>query len=207
MIYLIITTSLHNRYGSSINRDQQYQSAIREILAHLPETIQPIIVENNGLRPTFLDHFIHVGKPVPVMYTDHNETRKSKGMKEVLDIQYVIRQYGIDNNDMVIKVTGRYRVTSSLFFQEVINYQEHYDAFIKFYGVSSLSFNPNESVLGLYAMRAYLLLWWHPTSIDLSSSAEVAFAKYAKRSCSRIKEIEYLGLTCIFAEDGRILDV
>lgn len=207
MIYLIITTSLHNRYGSSINRDQQYQSAIQEILAHLPQTIQPIIVENNGARKTFLQNFIHAEKSVPVVYTDHNEMRKSKGVKELLDIQYVIRQYGIGDNDMVIKVTGRYRVTSSLFFQEVMDHHEHYDAFIKFYGVCSLQFDRNESVLGLYAMRAYLLLWWHPTSIDLSSSAEVAFAKYAKGSCSKIKEIQYLGLTCIFAEDGRTLDV
>ena len=207
MIYLIITTSLHNRYGSSVNRDQQYQSAIQEILAHLPPCIQPIIVENNGLRPTFLNRFMHADKSVPVIYTDHNEMRKSKGVKELLDIQYVIRQYGIGDNDIVIKVTGRYRVTSSLFFQEVIDHQEQYDAFIKFYGVCSLRFDRNESVLGLYAMRAYLLLWWHPTSVDLSSSAEVAFAKYAKSSCSRIREIEYLGLTCIFAEDGRTLDV
>ena len=207
MIYLIITTSLHNRYGSSVNREQQYQSSIQEILAHLPPVIQPIIVENNGRRKTFLESFVHHEKFVPVIYTDHNEMRKSKGVKELLDIQYVIRQYGIGDNDMMIKVTGRYRVTSSLFFQEVMNRHEHYDAFIKFYGVCSLQFDRNESVLGLYAMRAYLLLWCHPTSIDLSSSAEVAFAKYAKRSCSKIREIEYLGLTCVFAEDGRTLDV
>jgi len=206
MIYLIITTSLHNRYGSSVNREQEYQSSIQEILAHLPHTIQPIIVENNGARKTFLQNFIHAEKSVPVLYTDHNEMRKSKGVKELLDIHYVIRQYGIGDNDMVIKVTGRYRVTSSLFFQEVIDH-EQYDAFIKFYGVCTLRFDRNESVLGLYAMRAYLLLWWHPTSVDLSSSAEVAFAKYAKGSCSKIKEIQYLGLTCIFAEDGRTLDV
>ena len=207
MIYLILTTSLHNYYGSSANREQQYRSAILETLSHLPSTIQPIIVENNGLRATFLDHFVHAEKNVPVLYTDHNEMRKSKGVKELLDIQHVIRQYGIQDNDMVIKVTGRYHVTSSSFFQEVINHQEHYDAFIKFYGVCSLSFDPNESVLGFYAMRAYLLLLWHPTSVDLSSSAEVAFAKYAKRSCGHIREIQHLGLTCVFAEDGRTLTV
>jgi hypothetical protein len=206
MIYLIITTSLRNHYGSSVDRDQQYRSAIQETLSHLPKTIQPIIVENNGLRPTFLDYFIHAEKPVPVVYTDHNEMKKSKGVKELLDIQYVIRQYGM-HDDMVIKVTGRYRVASSLFFQEVLDHHASYDAFIKFYGVSSMIFDRNESVLGLYAMRAYLLLWWNPTLMDLFPSAEVSFAKYAKRSCSRIKEIEYLGVTCIFADDGRILDV
>jgi hypothetical protein len=207
MIYLIITTSLHNRYGSSINREQEYQSSIQEILAHLPPCIQPIIVENNGARKTFLQNFMHAEKSVPVIYTDHNEMKKSKGVKELLDIQCVIRQYGIDDNDMVMKVTGRYRVTSSLFFQEVMDHHEHYDAFIKFYGVCSQQFDRNESVLGLYAMRAYLLLWWHPTLMDFFPSAEVAFAKYAKGSCSKIKEIQYLGLTCIFADDGQTLDV
>lgn len=205
MIYLILTTSLLNQYGSSVHRETQYQTAISETLSHLPESIQPIIVENNGMRTTFLEQFIHSARPVPVLYTDHNERKASKGVKELLDIQSVIRNYGIQNNDMVIKVTGRYRVTSPLFFHEVM--QSPHDAFIKFYGVSTQRFDPNESVLGLYAMRAYLLLLWHSGSIDLFSSAEVAFARYATRSCSLIKEMQHLGMTCVFAENGQELAV
>ena len=205
MIYLILTTSLINKYGSSVNREEEYRTALSETLSHLPACIQPIIVENNGARTTFLEQLTHDHRSVPVLYTDHNTRRASKGVKELLDIQYVIRRYGIQNNDMVIKVTGRYRVTSSFFFQEVMNLP--HDAFIKFYGVCTQTFDPKESVLGLYAMRAYLLLLWHPGSIDLSPSAEIAFATYAKRSCSRIKEMQHLGLTCIFAENGQIVEV
>jgi len=188
-----------------VNREEEYRTALSETLSHLPVCIQPIIVENNGARTTFLEQFTHDHRPVPVLYTDHNERSASKGVKELLDIQYVIRNYGIRNDDMVIKVTGRYRVTLPAFFQEVID--SPHDAFIKFYDVSMQTFHPMESVLGLYAMRAYLLLLWHAQLIDLSPSAEIAFARYAKRSCSRIKEMQHLGLTCIFADSGKNVEV
>lgn len=207
MIYLIFTTSIVNHYGASSKRVEQYQHAILKTLSYLPSIIQPIIVENNGDRSTFLDHFLHDNKRVPVYYTDHNETRHSKGVKELLDIQYVIRQHGIQDDDFIIKVTGRYYATCSSFFQEIIDDQEQYDSFIKFYDVCRLRFDSNESVLGCYAMRAYLLLLWHPTSIDLSRSAEVAFAKYARYSGGHIKEMKTLGIMCVFAEDNRHLEV
>jgi hypothetical protein len=123
MIYLIITTSIHNKSGikNSIKRRDDYLSAIAETLTHLPNTIVPVIVENNGQRETYLDNFMHNGKAVPVIYTDNNRFEyKSKGINEALDIKEVIKQMGIGSHDMIIKLTGRYRVFSSVFFDDII---------------------------------------------------------------------------------------
>ena len=55
MIYLIITTSIHNRYGTkdADERKERYLYAISETLKIVP--YKTIIVENNGTRKTYLD--------------------------------------------------------------------------------------------------------------------------------------------------------
>jgi hypothetical protein len=210
MIYLILTASLTDRHegSNSEQRMQQYQSSITKTLEYLPACIQPIIVENNGFRKTGLDHFIHQGKAVPVVYTTHNqEVHRHKGTKEAMDLHAVIRQVPIQHDDMIIKLTGRYHMLSSTFFEEVIEQEKNYDAFVKFYGTCSLQFETNDCILGCYAIRAMFLLLWNPHTISNYSSAEVAFARYVRTSISRLKEMKSLGLHCIFAEDNRTLDV
>mgnify|MGYP000971682751 FL=1 len=109
MIYLIITTSIQNRILSSLNqeeRKQQYLSSISHTLSILPKEIKPIIVENNGKRDTFLDHFKHYNQSVPVIYTDNNQYQfKNKGINELLDVKEVIEKIKIKDNDIVIKLT------------------------------------------------------------------------------------------------------
>lgn len=208
MIYLILTASLYTkRFTINPRREEEYLSAIHQTLSHLPDTIQPVIVENNGLRPTCLDQFIHHGKRVQVIYTDHNRhIFKSKGVNELLDLHTVIDQMGIQANDMIIKLTGRYRITSVDFFKDIIE-QKQYDAFVKFYDVCQLKWDKNDCVLGCYAVRAFLLKSWNPYSIENYISAERAFAKYIQLSGAHIREMERLGVQCHFSEDGRILDV
>lgn len=176
-----------------------------ESLSHLPVEIQPIIVENNGKRPTFLDHFQHNGQMVPVIYTDNNALRESKGVKELLDLQTVIRRQGIQPMDIIIKLTGRYRVTSSSFFDLVK--KEEYDSFLKFHDVVKNKPDADQAVLGFYAIRSMYLSYWSPKSIDIYPSAEVAFARYNRRSVPHMREILTLGLTCVFSDDGRSLAV
>jgi hypothetical protein len=211
MIYLILTASLStNRYHVSTpsQRNEEYVSAIRQTLSFLPEMIQPIIVENNGLRSTCLDQFVHNNKPVQVIYTTNNvESTKSKGVNELLDLHEVVVRMGIQANDWIIKLTGRYRATSSFFFEEILQHEKEYDAFVKFYGACSLKFEQYDCILGCYAIRAFFLKSWNPYSIDLYSSAEVAFAKYIRLSGALIKEMETLEIQCHFSEDGRILNV
>lgn len=210
MIYLIITTSIHNRYGviQAEQRKKEYLYSINETLRYLPNIIQPFIVENNGERATYLDHFSHNSKNVPVIYTNNNiYLFKNKGVNELLDIQDVIRLKKIDPDDIIIKLTGRYRITSSDFFVSVIQFQKEYDAFIKFYGSCSLQYEKYDCILGCYAIRSMYLSMFHYTQMNQYDSPEIAFATYVRRVIPKINEIDSLCLECIFSEDGRILNV
>lgn len=210
MIYLIITTSINNRYGAKdqTERQERYLYAINETLKVLPHEIKPIIVENNGERATYLDNFYHHNQRINVFYTENNKQQfKSKGANELLDIKEVIDRYGIEDDDIIIKLTGRYRALSPKFFKEVIENENTYDAFIKFYGTCSLKFEQYDCILGCYALRAKYIKLFNHFSIDNYKSAEIAFARYVRFCGANIKEIETLDVECIFAEDLRRLVV
>jgi hypothetical protein len=210
MIYLIITTSINNRFGTqNINeRKERYLFAITETLKILPNSITPIIVENNGKRETYLDNFYHCGKPVQVCYTENNKQQfKSKGANELMDIKEVIKRYDIKDDDFIIKLTGRYRAISAKFFQEVIESQNEYDALVKFFGTCSLKFEQYDCILGCYGVRSKFIKLISEYSIDNYKSAEIAFARYVRFCGARLKEIEQLDVECSFSEDLRILTV
>jgi len=211
MIYLIITTSINNRYGAQTEvneRKERYLHAINETLKLLPEEITPIIVENNGKRDTYLDNFYHGVKLIKVLYTTNNKLKfKSKGSNELLDIKEVIEKCNICDDDMIIKLTGRYRSLSSKFFKDVIMNEYEYDAFVKFFGTCSLKFEEYDCILGLYAMRVKYIKLFNHYSIDNYKSAEIALARYARLSGIRLQEVEVLDIECCFAEDNRILIV
>lgn len=211
MIYLLITTSIHNRHGPQqhTERQRRYEFAITETLHHLPAEIQPIIVENNGQRNTFLDHFKHHGKQVPVVYTNNNRFTqfKSKGVNEMMDIKEVIDRMGLQSDDILIKLTGRYRILSPQFFDEVFLSQHNYDTFVKFYGSCSLQWEQYDCILGCYAIRVRHLQLFQPMTIDNYASAEIAFARYVRFCGARLKEVTHLDVECQFAEDNRILVV
>ena len=202
MIYLIITASIQTKFkGTAKNRKQEYIDAITETLLHLPAEIQPIIVENNGESPTFLDEFQHNNTAVPVVYTYNNmRSINNKGMIELLDIKEVINHYDIKDNDMIIKLSGRYTVKSPLFFNEVLH--GNADAFVKFFNVCTHVFDPNDSVLGLYAVQCHLLRYWSHLTMSYLNP-EMAFAHHIRRNAQNIREIQQLDLECNFADNGQ----
>lgn len=208
MIYLIITACIQNRYGvqHAEQRKQQYLSAITETLTHLPPTIQPILVENNGIRDTYLDHFFHNNIRVPVVYTTNNARSLShKAMTELLDIKEVCTRYDIQNNDIIIKLTGRYTVKSPLFFTEVLS-DSVTDAFVKFFNVCTQLFDPNDCVLGCYAVRAHLIRYWSHLAMR-DQIPERAFAHHIRKNAPIIREMKQLDVECCFADDGQRLRV
>lgn len=211
MIYLILTTSIQNRMLSldnNNNRKQQYIDGISHTLSLLPQEIQPIIVENNGNRPTYLDHFKHFNKSVPVLYTNNNRySFKNKGINEILDIKDVINHYGIKDDDMIIKLTGRYKVTSPLFFEKIIQSQHSIDASIKFFGSCSLKYETYDCILGMYALRCVYFKLLDHQWMNFYLSPEFAFAKYIRSTIFKLDEITQLDLQCIFSADNRILNV
>lgn len=208
-IYLIITTSIENRYGllHDVKRKEQYITAISETLKHVPSSIIPIIVENNGQRETYLDHFYHGGYPVRIIYTDNNSVvYTTKGANELLDIQEVIRVAGIKPDDMVIKLTGRYSILSSSFFEQVLA-EPKVDAFVKFFGACSLKTDLDDCILGLYAVRCKWLQLYSIRAMQLYPSAETAFARYVRICGAQWKKVDHLDLECVFADDFRVLRV
>jgi hypothetical protein len=213
MIYLIITTSINNKYGTqdSLERKERYLHAISETLKLLPPKIIPIIVENNGQRDTYLDNFYNNNNAkelIKVCYTENNKLQfKSKGINEFLDIKEVINRYEINDNDIIIKLTGRYRALSPQFLKYILENENNYDAFIKFYGTCSLKFEQYDCILGCYAMRANFIKLFNHLSIDNYKSAEIAFARYSKFCGARLKEMEHLDIECSFSEDLRKLIV
>lgn len=202
MIYLIITTCINSIYGlhDNAHRQERYLSSIRQTLSVLPEGIKPIIVENNGKRETYLDAL-----GVDVLYTENNFVREfHKGVNELNDIKSVIEHYNIQDSDMVIKVTGRYSVTDPYFFKYVLEHQNEYDSFVKFFNVCTLTFMQYDCVLGLFAMRCKQLKELQFQNREVSP--EVEFAVHARQS-GRVAEIDTLYLSCCFANDFRMLDV
>jgi hypothetical protein len=205
MIYLIITTCILNRYGNknAVHRKKTYMESIRQTLLLLPKEIQPIIVENNGKRSTYLDSF-----NVPILYTMNNMRKyHHKGFNELDDIKDVITQYNIMDEDIVIKLTGRYQILNDVFFKTVIEKCDKYEAFVKFYNVCTFKFMENDCVLGLFAIKCKYMKQFN--YIDpKKKSHEVEFATFVRNLNINVMEIETLNLRCCFAtENLRMLDV
>jgi hypothetical protein len=209
MIYLIITTCINNRFGIQNYdvRKKEYMHAISTSISHFPVEINPIIVENSSVSPTYLDNFKHNEENIPVLYTGNNDRNiNNKGVIELFDIKDVIQHFSIKDDDIIIKLTGRYILKSPLFLNEVIKHPE-VSAFVKFFDVDSKEFNPSCSVLGVYAVHASLLRYWSHLTMNYYSSAEVAFANHIRLHAQNIREMKFLDLECIFADNYRHLHV
>ena len=208
MIYIIITTSRHNWTGVKNYeiRKQRYIKAIGDTLeiVHslgLRHLVKPIIVENNGDNNTYMNGFL-----CDVVYTNNNTIKCChKGVNELMDIKQVMSKYNVGDEDIVIKLTGRYRLLNDAFLKSVIAGMETYDAFLKFYNVCTFKFVETDCVLGLFALRAKYLKSFQYS--DFTRSAEVEFALYVKNVVlkEKIVEVQDLGLECCFADDLQIL--
>ena len=205
MIYIIISASIHNKIGvqNKIHRQNLYIESINHLLQLINNdlNIKPIIVENNGLRQTFLDDL-----KCDICYTDNNCIYyKHKGGNELLDIKEVINRYNIKDDDTIIKLTGRYKLLNLNFINLVKNNNEC-DAFVKFFNVCSKEYMFDDCVLGLFAIKCKYLKEF---KYNFLKSAECEFADYIRKYIDKNKLIEVyqLGLECCFADDLRILVV
>ena len=204
MIYIIITTSIINKVGiqNNIHRQNRYIESINHLLQLInnDSNIKPIIVENNGVRDTFLDYL-----KCDICYTDNNMIHYNhKGENELLDIKEVINLYNIKDDDIIIKLTGRYKLLNLNFIDLVKN--NDCDAFVKFFNVCSKTYMFDDCVLGLFAIKCKYL---KDFKYNFLKSAEVEFAEYIRKNINKNKiiEVNQLYLECCFADDLRILIV
>ena len=210
MMYLIITTSINNKLGvitelTKINRNNRYNECINQLLEliKLDTNIKPIIVENNGLRNTYLNNF-----NCDVIYTDNNlYTFIHKGYNELLDIKEVINKYNINDDDIIIKITGRYKLLNIDFINIIKNNNK--DAYIKFFNVCTKEFMYNDCVLGLFAIKCKYLKIFNYNNLN-NKSPEVEFAEYIRSNIDKnnILEIENLNLEyCLYLDESNLLIV
>lgn len=152
MIYFIVTTCIYN--NCSIRKNQYIQgiNKLKNVIQDLNfENYKIIIVENNGIRDTFLNML-----DCDVYYTENNFIKTSnKGIKELQDILDCIDKYNINDTDFIVKMTGRYILHDNSEFMNIIknNHNTNYDCVIK-YGsyLKPVNYKMNDCVTGLIGM-------------------------------------------------------
>lgn len=206
MIYIIITASINTKVGiqNETHRKKTYMDSIQHLLTLVQSdpSIKPIVVENNGVRQTYLDKL-----NCDVVYTENNKLNfPNKGGNELLDIKHVITQYNIQDDDIVVKLTGRYKLLTLSFIELIKNNSHCYDAFVKFFNVCTLKYMFDDCVLGLFAIRCKYL---KDFNYEFKKSPECEFSNYIRNNIeqSKLMEIEKLDLECCFADNLRILRV
>jgi hypothetical protein len=202
MIYLIITASIINKNGldDAEHRKTRYIESIKAALSFIKDddTIKPIIIENNGYRQTYLD-----GLGCEVAYSNNNALNlQHKGVNEMIDIHQLIAHYNIQDDDMIIKLTGRYKLLNNNFINCIKKNVNKYDAFVKFFNVCTLEYLYNDCVLGMFAIKCKYLKQF---VYKCDESPEIEFADYVRNFT--VMEVDDLGLECCFADDHRMLCV
>lgn len=152
MIYFLITTSI---FINCPIREAQYIHGInklKKIIIDLNiQNYKIIIIENNGLRNTFLNNL-----ECEVYYTNNNYlSTNNKGYKELQDILDCIYTYNINETDFIVKMTGRYILNDNSEFMNIIKNIEStkYMCVIK-YGpyFKPVDYKMNDCITGLIGM-------------------------------------------------------
>ena len=139
------------------------------------------------------------------MYTHNNIIDYNhKGENELLDIKEVINQYNIKDDDIIIKLTGRYKLLNLNFINLVK--KNDCDAFVKFFNVCTKKYLFDDCVLGLFAVKCKYLKEF---KYSFLRSPECEFADYIRKNINKNKliEVSQLDLECCFADNLRILVV
>lgn len=203
-IWLIFTSTINNRWGTVVDpkeREALYKESIEKTLKFVGDRATPIIVENSV---TTGESYLDTCGP-PVLYTKNNYIDVPfKATLEFLDVQSVIKHYEIADDDVVIKITGRYSLIASAYIDYVISTLDKFDVWMKFYNVCTFKYEAYDCVMGCYAIRAKYL-----KNIDAYKAInEVSFASYIRGQPGiRIGDIKNIGLKCTFADDLRSICV
>lgn len=164
--YIFVTTSLINCIGKE-KREHQYNNCIQTLIdLNLHKKYTIIIIENNGKRETTLDKYCNF-ENINVFYTNNNnyngnrllEKNPNYGIVEFIDIIDCIKEYNINDNDFIIKLSGRYYLNqNNQFFKIVDNLDDKYNGVIK-YGpyMNPVDYQCNDCVTGLIGYTAFYL--------------------------------------------------
>jgi hypothetical protein len=171
MIFWIITTSLIEE--NKEERETQYTRAISDVVRRcsgLP--IKIIIIENTGRSESFLDKL-----GAEVFYTKNNSIpAKNYGIKELCDVLECIQHYSIEDDDHIVKMTGRYFLSEACPFLDAIVGLDHtpFDAIIKYgWWEPSPRTRHANCITGLICMKAkYIKQIQNPEHSDTTTFLE-----------------------------------
>ena len=206
--YLIITTSIKNKMGIQYGdrRRQEYYLGIANVLNLLPSSIKPIIVENSQDNKSYLDIF-----NCDIVYTNNNELViqdehiMHKGYREMIDIQHIIKKYDIQDEDMIIKITGRYQLFKDDFFNIVLQNLDK-GAIFREFNVMTYSKNPIDIVLGLFAVKSKYLKDFQYKNHGVGCEEEYRTFINQNISFDDILKVDRLYLRCIIGDTFRLVD-
>jgi len=143
-MYVIITTNV----GTTDLRKQQYERGITSIKREM-KGVKLIIIENDGNR--YMERYRD--ETCEIYYTKNNEMKTNKGNKEIKDIQDCIKEYKINDEEFIIKITGRYIIEKGSKFLQEIN--KGYECVIMYGSYMQPNRNNEEDcVTGLIGMKA-----------------------------------------------------
>jgi hypothetical protein len=116
---------------------------------------QIIIVENNGKRPTFLDQFINKNQNIHIFYTNNNFINtKNKGYKELMDVLDAIAFFNVQNDDFIVKITGRYIFQKDTEFFNKLVAENNYDCILRYGPYYAPDENKiNDCITGLIGLK------------------------------------------------------
>jgi len=192
MIWLLITTCVHNRWGhvDPDVRKREYIESLRETLSNVPSGIRVILIENSTREATYLDQFGHVD------HTWNNLMQvANKGIIEFTDLQEIMGRYSIADDDIVVKLTGRYPMTDSTFLTHIQSTMSDYDLWSRFMNVCTQEEILTDFILGCYAIRAKYLKGLDVFTIGATQSMECDFSTFVRATCPRICTVDRLGIS------------
>jgi hypothetical protein len=176
------------------DREQVYYDAITGALSklkHLP--FEFYIVENNGERKTLLDTI----EGVKLLYTNTNARELKKGTKEFHDIRLLSELYEFEDEDLIIKLTGRYTLANPpTFLDSLVGLEKDYDSMMKWMNIYINIYMNVDCILGLFALRYKYLKEFNYMQMESHPSMEHVFARFVRENVAidRILETKYLGM-------------
>jgi hypothetical protein len=156
MIYFLVTTSIFNncpiRYSQYINGINILKDVSKKMITN--DNYEIILIENNGMRNTYLDKL-----GCKVFYTNNNLLpTQNRGRKELQDIFDCIRYFKINDDDFIVKLTGRYILDPNSEFMNIVSnlHNTKYDCIIKYgWYREPLNYKNKSCITGLIGLRCF----------------------------------------------------
>jgi hypothetical protein len=168
MIHILITTCVHGgNLAGGVERKNIYLHRIPQafqIFKEIFSNMKFVIINNCGEENADYLYLLE-DDSIELFHTNNNfNTTPNKGWKELKDIQDYISFYNVDDNDFIVKLTGRYLIEKTSPFLEAMKtkYNDNIDCIIRlgdYYDSNITNYKLGDEIdclSGLVGMRSKL---------------------------------------------------